>query len=134
MWKFCGKVQFLLIMSYQSAIFGGERSWNENPWKGLTVGTLLGTFIYYRFKGIAKHFQGVIDLVPVATFITSWQVTKAYETLNCDKILSNSILPEKSCLHCLKILIMSWLFKDPINSDLAQFDHAQSNSKKWPNG
>ena len=28
--------------------------------------------------------------------------------------------------------IMSWLFKDPINSGLAQFDHAQSNSKKWP--
>ena len=26
--------------------------------------------------------------------------------------------------------IMSWLFKDPINSDLTQFDHAQSNSKK----
>ena len=30
--------------------------------------------------------------------------------------------------------IMSWLFKDLINSDLAQFDHAQSNSKKWPQG
>ena len=27
--------------------------------------------------------------------------------------------------------IMSWLFKDPIS--LAQFDHAQSNSKNWPN-
>ena len=26
--------------------------------------------------------------------------------------------------------IMSWLFKDPIN----EFDHAQSNSKKWPKG
>ena len=30
--------------------------------------------------------------------------------------------------------IMSWLFKDPINSGLAKFDHAQSNSKKWPKG
>ena len=29
---------------------------------------------------------------------------------------------------------MSWLFKDPINSGLAQFDHVQSNSKKWPKG
>ena len=28
--------------------------------------------------------------------------------------------------------IMSWLFKDPINSGLVQFDHAQSNSKKCP--
>ena len=28
--------------------------------------------------------------------------------------------------------IMFLLFKDPINSSLAQFDHAQSNSKKWP--
>ena len=28
--------------------------------------------------------------------------------------------------------IMSWLFKDPINSGLTQFDHTQSNSKKWP--
>ena len=30
--------------------------------------------------------------------------------------------------------IMSWLFKNPINSGLDQFDHAQSNSKKWPKG
>ena len=30
--------------------------------------------------------------------------------------------------------IMSRLFKDPINSGLSQFDHAQSNSKKWPKG
>ena len=28
--------------------------------------------------------------------------------------------------------IISWLLKDPINSDVAQFDHTQSNSKKWP--
>ena len=28
--------------------------------------------------------------------------------------------------------IISWLLKDPIKSDVAQFDHAQSNSKKWP--
>ena len=27
---------------------------------------------------------------------------------------------------------MSWLFKDPISSGLAQFDHAQSNSKNGP--
>ena len=26
--------------------------------------------------------------------------------------------------------IMSWLFKDLTNSELAQFDHGQSNSKK----
>ena len=32
--------------------------------------------------------------------------------------------------------IMSWLFKDLINSGLAEFDldHAQSNSEKWPKG
>ena len=30
--------------------------------------------------------------------------------------------------------IMSWLFKDPINNGLAQFDHAQSSSKKRPKG
>ena len=62
---------------------------------------------------------------------------------------SHKCLPEKSCLHCLRILIMSWLFKDPvvimkeimswlfkdpINSGLAQFEHAQSNTKKWPQG
>ena len=28
--------------------------------------------------------------------------------------------------------IMSWLFKDLTNSGLAQFDHGQSNNKKWP--
>ena len=44
--------------------------------------------------------------------------------------ISHKCLPEKSCLHCLRILIISWLFKDPINSGLAQFEHAQSNSKK----
>ena len=30
--------------------------------------------------------------------------------------------------------VMSWLFKDPVNSGLVQFDHAQSDSKKWPKG
>ena len=30
--------------------------------------------------------------------------------------------------------IMSWLFKDPINSGPAQFGHSQSNSKAWPKG
>ena len=30
--------------------------------------------------------------------------------------------------------IMSWLFKDPINIGSAQFDRAQSNSKKWSKG
>ena len=30
--------------------------------------------------------------------------------------------------------IILWLFKDPINSGLVQFDHDQSNSKKWPKG
>ena len=30
--------------------------------------------------------------------------------------------------------IMYWLFKDPINIGLAQFDNAQSNSKKWHQG
>ena len=33
-------------------------------------------------------------------------------------------------LVIIKKEIMSWLFKDPINSGMAQFDHAQSNSKK----
>ena len=42
---------------------------------------------------------------------------------------SHICLPEKSCLYCLRILIMSCLFKDPISSGLAQFDHAQSNIK-----
>ena len=61
---------------------------------------------------------------------------------------SHKRLPEKSCPDCLRILIMSWLFKDPVKimkeimiwlfKDLIvivawlNFDHAQSNSKKWP--
>ena len=55
---------------------------------------------------------------------------------------------EKSCLHCLRILIMSWLFKDPIVTmkeitswmfkdpivtvAYLNFNHAQSNSRKRP--
>ena len=35
-------------------------------------------------------------------------------------------LLEKSCLHCLRILIMSWLFKDPINEDVP------FSGPKWP--
>ena len=34
----------------------------------------------------------------------------------------------------IKKEIMSWLLKDPINSGLAQFDNAHSNSKKWLKG
>ena len=60
---------------------------------------------------------------------------------------SHKCLPEKSCLHCLRILIMSWLFKDPavimkvimswlfkdptVTVTWYNFNHAQSNSKKW---
>ena len=39
--------------------------------------------------------------------------------------------------HALVVImkeIISWQFKDPVNSGLALFDHAQSNSKKWPMG
>ena len=38
-------------------------------------------------------------------------------------------LPKKSCLHSLRILIMSWLFKDPVNSGLNQFDHPNQTVK-----
>ena len=63
---------------------------------------------------------------------------------------SRKCLPEKSCLDCLRILIMSslfkdpavivkvimsWLFKDPIVTvTWLNFNHAQSNSKKWLQG
>ena len=46
---------------------------------------------------------------------------------------SHKCLPEKSCLDCLRILIMSWLFKDPIVTVAwLNFNNDQSNSKKWP--
>ena len=63
--------------------------------------------------------------------------------------LSRKCLPEKSCSHCVRLLVMSWLFKDvvvitkeimfwlfkdPINSGLTQLNHTQTNSKKWPKG
>ena len=68
---------------------------------------------------------------------------------NIHTISSHKCLPEKSFFHYLRILIiswlfkdlvvimkeiMSWLFKDQINSGMAQFYHVQSNSKKWPKG
>ena len=64
------------------------------------------------------------------------------------KYPSHKRLPEKLCPDCLGILIMSWLFKDPIvimkeimpwlfkdpivTVAWINFDHAQSNSIKWP--
>ena len=46
---------------------------------------------------------------------------------------SHKCLPEKSCLGCLRILIMSWLFKVPIVTVAwFNFHHAHSNNKKWP--
>ena len=61
---------------------------------------------------------------------------------------SHKCLLEKSCLDCLRILTMHWLLKDPVvimkeimfwlfKDSIAavawlNFDHAQSNSKKWP--
>ena len=62
--------------------------------------------------------------------------------------LSHKCSPEKSCLDCLRILIMSWLFQDPvvimkeimswlfrdpiITVVWLNFNHVQLNSKKWP--
>ena len=61
---------------------------------------------------------------------------------------SHKCLPGKSCPDCLRILIMPWLFKDPVvimeeivswlfknlivTVAWLNFDHAQSNSIKWP--
>ena len=94
----------------------------------------------------------------IQTNLHSKFLKKFYKTMNFDlhpyhiisiQYPSHKFLPEKSCLHCLRIPIMSWLFKDPvvitkeimswlfkgpINSGLPQFDHAQSNIKKWPRG
>ena len=59
---------------------------------------------------------------------------------------SHKCLPEKPWLHCLRILIMSWLFKDPvvimkkiiswliqdpINSGLAQFQPCRNQTVKY---
>ena len=41
-------------------------------------------------------------------------------------LFKNPVVIMKETLSCL--------FKDPINNGLAQFDHPQSNSKKWPKG
>ena len=44
------------------------------------------------------------------TYWTSiWRWTRYQQT-----VASHKCLPEKSCLDCLRILIMSWLFKDPV--------------------
>ena len=65
------------------------------------------------------------------------------------KYPSHTHLPVKSCPDCLRILIMSWLFKDPsaitkeifswlfikdpiVTVALVRFYHIQWNSKKWP--
>ena len=53
---------------------------------------------------------------------------------------SHNCLTEKSCLHCLRILIMSWLIKDlvVIMKDIMSWlfkdpmPNAQSSSEKWP--
>ena len=75
------------------------------------------------------------------TYWTSiWRWTRYQQT-----VASHKCLPEKSCLDCLRILIMSWLFKDPVvimkeimswlfkvsivTVAWLSFNHAQSNSK-----
>ena len=81
--------------------------------------------------------------------ILGWILTSTHKHhIKSIKYSSHKCLPEKSRLDCLKILIMSWLIKDPVvimkkimswqfkNPILIvtwlNFDHAQSNSYKWP--
>ena len=83
------------------------------------------------------------------SFTKPWILASTHKHRISIQYPSHKCLTEKLCLYCLRILIMSWLFKDPavimkeimswlfkdqINSGLAQFDHAQSNSKKRPKG
>ena len=80
------------------------------------------------------------------SFTKPWMLTCTHKryviSIHCP---SHNCWPEKSCLHWIVIMsrlfkypvvimkeIMSWLLKDPIRNDLAQFDHAQSNNRKWP--
>ena len=63
----------------------------------------------------------------------TWKMTSLFKNPNhdCLRILIMSWLFKDPVVIMKEI--MSWLFKDPINSGLAQFGHVQSNSK-WPKG
>ena len=53
----------------------------------------------------------------------TWEIMSSlFENPNMPWLFKDSVVVMKE--------IMSWLFTDPSNSGLAQFDHAQSNSKK----
>ena len=65
-----------------------------------------------------------------------WILTSTHKHhITSIKYPPHKCLPEKSCLNCLRILIMFWLFKDPIVTVAwLNFDHTQSNIKKWLKG
>ena len=132
---------------------------NTKEWKYLTTRCMVlfqsSFVILYSSHGNLEQFLAFKDLSIqtnlcnkfLKKFYTKpWILTSTHKhhTIST-QYPPHKCLPEKSCLHCLRILIMSWLFKDPvvimeeimswlfkdpINSGLTQFDHAQSNSKK----
>ena len=62
----------------------------------------------------------------LVTAILTWE-TSGFE-------LASTITLALQANRLTKCAIHSWLFTNPIKGGLARFDHAQSNSKKWPKG
>ena len=79
--------------------------------------------------------------------VVFWTCTHKHQIISI-QYPPHKCLPEKSCLDCLRILIMSWLFTDPLaimkeimswlikdpllTVTWLNFNHAQSKCKKWP--
>ena len=105
----------------------------------------LSLWIWKVWKGRKKiqnceyleNEKGFLDKIKTI-FHSFWRTIIWRKNKNLIKIAGTSFKNPNHALFKDPVVIMkeimSWLLKDPINCGLAQFDHDQSNSKKWPKG
>ena len=145
---------YILLLSRQSSIF-------YLPYLlQVALQNLLCCEIQYFPKRLIYQFSTFKDFYTQTSlhnkFLKKYYKTMNYETsthkqhITSIQYPSYKCLPEKWCLDCFRILIMSWLFKDPavimkaivsllfkdpiVTVTWLNFNHAQSHSKKWPPG
>ena len=91
------------------------------------------SYHFLAFKGLYTQKKLCNEFLKKLFHETIWIYVEYWPPyINITISLPQKCLPEKSCPDCLRIFIMSWIFKDPIVTVAwLNFDHTQLNIKKW---
>ena len=105
------------IFNCNACVYQTATRWDLPPYR-ITIWLIDWLMMRCLYVYLMNWFKVLV------TAILTWE-TSGFE-------LASTITLALQANRLTKCAIHSWLFTDPIKGGLAQFDHAESNSKKWP--